>query len=112
MSVQVNTYVLVGAKFDYDDLDYDSYSEYEDSAFEGIKHRNNLCVLSDGMNGEYIFIGHIKAKTENHEHFENPVDCSVSETEKHWIYENISANFKEISLNIEDIKTWVVSYYR
>lgn len=77
MSVQANTYIMRGALFSYDAVksqlgdDYDAKLEpYMDSAFKGVQHRDGLCVLCDGMNGKYVAIGQVIAKTENHQGFD------------------------------------------
>lgn len=82
MSVQLNHYVMVGAKYDYRDFyekfvssDYekviedwidDVEYEYCDSALEGIKGKNNITIISDGMNAEYVYIGCVIYKSSDH----------------------------------------------
>lgn len=76
MSTQVNTYVMVGALFPYDmfrNADFERINPYTDSAFKGIHHHEGLCVLFDGMNGEYVAIGRVLEKTGNHDFFEYPI---------------------------------------
>lgn len=67
MSVQVNTYVMVGAMLPFDACkDRDEELEpYEDSAFEGIKHHDGLCIVADGMNGKYVAVGRVIAKSDD-----------------------------------------------
>lgn len=77
MSVQCNTYVMQGVLFMHDDMESvkplcKKFEPYEDSAFEGIKHHEGLCVLYDGMNGKYVAIGRVLAKTENDQGFDEP----------------------------------------
>lgn len=78
MSVQMNTYCIVGALLPYkpfrDDKWHDKLEPYMDSAFEGIKHHDGLCVLFDGMNGDYVAIGHVIAKTEDSQGFDKPIE--------------------------------------
>ncbi|EOC0210454.1 hypothetical protein ACMZJR_002845 [Cronobacter turicensis] len=113
MSVQVNTYVLCGVKLPFikceDDDAFEKIEPYLDSAFEGIHHHNGLCVIDDGMNGNYAFIGRVLAKTQNYEHFDEPVSTEISELEKELIASLVSAQF-----NIErpEVKVWVFSHYR
>lgn len=113
MSVQVNTYVLCGVKLPFreceDDNAYEKLETYLDSAFEGIHHHNGLCVVDDGMNGNYTFIGRVLAKTKNYEHFYDPVSTDISELEKELISNLISAQF---DIEKPDIKIWVFSHYR
>lgn len=113
MSVQVNTYVLCGIKLPFreweDESAYEKTEPYLDSAFKGVHHHNGLCVVDDGMNGNYTFIGRVLAKTKNYEHFEEPVSTDISGLEKELIASLISAQF-----NIEkpEVKVWIFSHYR
>jgi hypothetical protein len=74
----MNTYCLVGALLPYAPFEshgwYDKLEPYMDSPYEGIKHHDGLCVLFDGMNGKYVAIGHVIAKTGNHCGFEEPIE--------------------------------------
>jgi hypothetical protein len=77
MSSQQNTYVMIGAIFPYElfkgDEIYDKLEPYTDNAFDGIHNHKGICVLFDGMNGEYVAIGYVLAKSDNHEGLEAPV---------------------------------------
>jgi len=81
MSVQLNHYVIIGHKFEYDEF-YDTLMEkfnlndgdevfneieepYHDSAFKGIQHHNDLCIISDGMNGNYVYVGYVLQKSDD-----------------------------------------------
>lgn len=113
MSVQVNTYVLCGVKLPFrecdDDAAFEKLEPYFDSAFKGVHHHNGLCVIDDGMNGNYTFIGRVLAKTQNYEHFNEPVSTDISELEKELIANLISAQF---SIEKPNVKVWVFSHYR
>lgn len=78
MSTQMNHYIICGAQYSYQEweeiADFEKCEPYTDSAFDVIKHRNGLCVISDGMNGEYAFVGRVLAKSANQEGFEEPVE--------------------------------------
>jgi len=81
MSVQVNTYLVIGVTLPYDDKwkgdNYEKFDDYHDSAFGGIHHHNGLCMLSDGMCGNYVVIGKVLKKTDNHRGFDcDPIDVS------------------------------------
>lgn len=124
MSVQVNHYVAHGIMLPYkeahktmltyggfedeDDV-YDFYEPYTDSAFEGIKHHNGLCVLSDGMNGKYFFVGRILAKTDNYDGFDEPMEIpTLDKAGDDVLQELIKAKF-----GLEgEIKSYVISHYR
>lgn len=89
MSVQVNHYVMIGHKFEYDEFydiaskfynqDHDDVCEYleenySDSAFEGIHHHNDICILSDGYNGEYVYVGYVLQKSDDQGSLEDYVN--------------------------------------
>jgi hypothetical protein len=71
---------MVGALLPYEPFkdwpERDKLEPYYDSAFEGIHHHNSLCVLFDGMNGKYVAIGHVIAKTQNWRGFEEPIQVA------------------------------------
>jgi len=76
VSTHVNTYAMIGVVLPGDtfgDDAYDHLEPYRDSAFDGIKHHDGLCVLYDGMNGSYVAIGKVIAKTEDGQGFEEPI---------------------------------------
>jgi len=78
MSVQANTYVMRGALVPYSEMKgrYDELAPYMDSAFKGIHHKDGVCVLYDGMNGKYVAVGRVLAKTKNHQGLDEPVFVS------------------------------------
>ena len=67
MGTQSNTYVMVAARLPFpsghDDL-LEKLEPYEDSAFGPIVEHDGISVVADGMNGGYIFIGKVLAKSE------------------------------------------------
>lgn len=77
MSVNANHYVMLGNKWRYDEFydliakkhgDVDVWrdeveEQYLDSANGGINNHNGICILSDGMNGEYVIVGYVLAKS-------------------------------------------------
>lgn len=75
MSSQMNTYVMYGFILPYIKLRgrSDEFEAYCDSVFKGIEHTDGICMLFDGMCGEYVAIGRVLAKTRNHEGFDKPV---------------------------------------
>lgn len=76
MSVQINTYVLFGVLLPYTICKehYDALEPYTDNAFEpSFNPKNDLTVLYDGMNGDYVMIGHVVAKSENYRFFVKPI---------------------------------------
>ena len=77
MSVQINQYIMLGVRFDWDEFYgqcvkqfqvveddvYDSVEKYRDSAYDGIVEHNGLSVIDDGMNCDYVIVGKVIEKT-------------------------------------------------
>ncbi|MHA6476155.1 hypothetical protein ACX1DW_01490 [Stutzerimonas sp. KH-1] len=87
MSVQSNTYIMVGTMAPYDDFTEEQHEEqfepYMDSPYKGIHHHNGLCVIADGMGGRYVAIGRVLAKTDDQNGdygFSKPFDCTLAMT--------------------------------
>ena len=124
MSVQQNIYVIWGVWLNYDDFYtllknkynltkdevYDQIiEEYRDSAFEGIKHKNKLCVIMDGMCGKYVIIGHVIAKSdENQQGLEKVIAIQALPSK---LKKQIKTNLREI-FDIEENPQWlIVNHY-
>ncbi|HCF6944052.1 TPA: hypothetical protein NIJ01_006300 [Pseudomonas aeruginosa] len=114
MSVQSNTYVLVGVKLDYDHFaeeEFDELEIYRDSAYNGICHHNGLCLIDDGMGGEYCFIGRVLAKSidENGEGI-CPTDCT---TDGSIVVAEVADLLKQhFCLDEPDVRVWAFTHYR
>jgi hypothetical protein len=83
MSVQLNTYVMYGVLLPFrrelSDEQNDLLEGYTDSAFTpDFNPKDGLTALDDGMNGEYLAIGKVIAKTDDHEGFSKPVAPSAA----------------------------------
>jgi hypothetical protein len=113
MSVQVNTYVMEGVLFEYAALEdrYEDFEPYMDSAFEGIKHKDGICVLFDGMNGDYVAIGRVIAKTENGQHFETgPITITPSTSFESQV--ELSLAISRLVGHGVTLRYMVISHYR
>lgn len=116
MSVQSNTYLLVGVKLAYDAFTSEQRNNmepYEDSAFEGIHHHNGLCAIVDGMNGEYVFIGRVLAKSgdQNGNYgFNQPLD--TADLAIPVMDEVIEALDTWFGIQVCDVGTWLFTHYR
>ncbi|ADJ22976.1 hypothetical protein Hden_1162 [Hyphomicrobium denitrificans ATCC 51888] len=118
MSTQANTYIMRGALFTYDEVKqhlgnemHDRLRPYEDSAFKGIEHHNGICVLSDGMNGKYVAVGQVIAKTENGQGFEEVhgfADGAFGANKDHVLEQKI---WELIDLHA-DVEWLVLTHYR
>lgn len=110
MSTQINTYAMVGAILPYDGELYDKLEPYMDDAFEGVQHHDGLCVLYDGMNGEYIAVGKVVAKSANHEGFVAPVRLPAPTPDEIWLLRiEIGKLFPGVSFCVEPL---VITHYR
>jgi hypothetical protein len=61
MSVQTNHYIILGVRLPYKSLEYEAVEKFTDSAWK--PKRSGFLVLFDGMNGEYIVAGRVRAAT-------------------------------------------------
>ena len=111
MSVQCNTYILRGALLPYADFKdrYDDLEPYMDSAFKGVHHHNGLCVIYDGMNGKYVAIGRVLAKTENHQGFDAPFTVSPATDHED---DMLRALVGSLARREVEIGTHIISHYR
>lgn len=123
MSVQLNTYVLYGNILDYAELRarhrieggslYDLVDPYLDNAFSGETNpRDGLTVLFDGMDGKYVAVGHVIAKTESFGGFTGAIEVpgelptSPIRTALFNLMQDLKAGDKH------NPGWWVVSHYR
>lgn len=76
MSVQVNTYVIYGTLLPYSACEdhYDALEPYMDDG-----GKDGVSVLYDGMNGQYVAVGHVLAKSEDDQGFEEPIHTFEAE---------------------------------
>jgi hypothetical protein len=112
MSTQWNQYLIYGVKISYGTTDepYEKYEDFFDSAFEGIKQHRGLCVLYDGMNGDYILIGHVLEKSDEGQPFQDPMDLEAPTGG----FAEVIAGAIEREFGIEkpQLKLWLVTHYR
>lgn len=120
MSVQSNTYVLVGAVLPFDEFDtihddpYEALEPYMDSAFKGIHHHNGLCVLYDGMGGRYIAVGRVLAKSDDQNGnygFNSPVNLTEESSAE--LRDEVSDLIvKHLGVQAPLSREWVLTHYR
>jgi len=116
MSIHRNYYILIGVRYEYiefnDKFKGVDYGVYCDSAFEGIEHYKGLCVLYDGMNGEYVMVGRVLYKTKNMEDIYGPVNISdrFNNVKYFDIHKDLVAFDRDIKHN--DINMYLVGHYR
>lgn len=107
MSTQTNTYAIIGAMLPYDLVggdNYDKFEPYFDNAFEGIHHHDGLCILGDGMNGEYAVVGKVLAKSDENGLLERPaVFDPIPNDEIQGLKEKIEALFPNQPIEIRAI---------
>lgn len=126
MSTRTNTYVLYGVKLPYlfgrQDNDpegdewYQRWEPYLDNGYaETWAEKNGLTAIFDGMNGKWVFIGRVLARSGYDEFLENPVEMVLTETEKQLIQGLIHfALEKELAPGFAEIpepQFWVFTHY-
>lgn len=113
MSTQTNTYGIIGVKLPYDAIGEDEderFEPYMDSAFKGIQHHDGVCILKDGMNGEYIIAGWVIAKSDEYGHLPEPVAFPLlSRKEKKALEGKLAALFPQHPIVLQEI---VLTHYR
>lgn len=113
MSIQSNTYVLVGVKLDYDHFteeQFDELDDYRDSAYDGACHHNGLSLIEDGMNGEYCFIGRVLAKSIDADGEGLPItECTVPAGLRAEVSDLLVEHFE---LSEPDVRLWAFTHYR
>lgn len=93
MSSAVNHYVMLGSKYDYEDFynriaQHNGFAtahsaatrkivdQYADASFGGITHHNNICIIPDTLNKEYVYVGFVVYKSKE----DGDLDDFVSES--------------------------------
>lgn len=117
MSLQVNQYwavgvMLPGIKYNFiSDENFDKAEKYMDSAYEGPIHYNGLCIIMDGLDGDYTFIGRVIEKSENHSMLDGPysADTHVDTETIQMVKELIEAQF---GIENPDVKPIFFTHYR
>lgn len=108
MGVNINTYIILGAKLN-PDMEYEQVEKYLDNAHEP-KSRGFL-VLYDGMSGDYVIAGHVIKSTGNYEHFEDPIEIKdPTACARNKIVKDIKDKLG-ISVKAKEIKTFVVAHH-
>lgn len=114
MSVGTNQYLIMGVKLPYDkDVPYEIFEDYIDNGYKpDIIHKNGLACIYDGMNGEYVMLGRIVAKSPLDEVLDGPYCCDpVGGEREELIAGLINLSFPHIDVVTSDIKTWFLTHY-
>lgn len=97
---------------DYDDIRFNFLEPYMDNGYqEAVKHHNGLFVINDGMNGEYLFIGRLIAKTKPGRMLDGIFDLNNTEekeTIKQIVTELIQAQF---GIENQPVGLWLIAHY-
>jgi hypothetical protein len=125
MSVQINQYIILGYKFDYDefttaylhDESYDALlDDYHDSAFDAkIVECNGLSMIFDGMNGKYVYVGKIYTKSADGEYLDSINMDNFNQTKDYQILLKSLINLvfnKTKPVDRLDIHLYLVTHYR
>lgn len=99
MSVQTCQYLIWGIRIPYKENNQlsETHREFmDDSAFkDGVKHKDGIFCLFDGMNGDFIIIGRVLAKAKDGELLGSPPIAlsELTDLEKELILNSIHRNF-------------------
>ena len=122
MGVEKTHYIMMGVKLPFnitdrdnllDDGDYEKYEKYEDNGYEEkITEHCGLTMVSDGMNGKYVFIGKVVKKGLDYDGFE-PTDClQFSQDEMELLGHLIKSKFEEELKDIDiKVSVWVFTHW-
>jgi hypothetical protein len=114
MSVSTNQYLLLGVKLPYQGEDFSKLTEeYEDNGYKDeIKHKNGLVVITDGMSGEYCFVGRLLEKSVINTMLNGPVLFrEPTFIEAGAMYELIRETFPMLEFGSDSIATWFFTHY-
>lgn len=99
MGTSVTHYVLLGAKFEYGEIkrnpNFENWSEADD-LHDNPYHdefKDSVVMITDGMNGEYVFIGQILAKAVEDGNGLPITKCDVSDIDKQDVQDYIHGRF-------------------
>ena len=129
MSVNANHYVMLGNKWRYDEF-YDLVmkkngwfepmtrddllsnwrneveEDYLDSPYRGITNHNGVTIISDGMDGEYVCIGYVIAKSGEYN------DLNDYTAQWHSTWDDIGDNIVRACGFAKDIEIIAITHYR
>lgn len=114
MGVSNVHYIILGIRLEFQNLGHiepEFLEKFEDNCYvKDVTEKDNITLISDGMNGEYHFIGKVLAKSTSSVGFDEAVsfDCDQNEREK--VFQSIQDNFG-ITLNPTDIQLWVFTHW-
>ena len=118
MGVERCDYVIVGVKLDYDEFwsiqggdeaAHDKFQEFYDNEYrEEIGSKDGVTVISDGMNGKYVYIGYVIKKAREGQGLGH-TKCKSSKEQKAALRMILPVlfNLKEIP----PINVWIFSHY-
>lgn len=110
MSLQINNYLFYGYRLDYkeanevllksfdnNELAFDELLDlYHDNQFsEEIVEVNGCSMISDGMDGEYVFFGKVLSKSKDHEQLETQKIKKPKKAEQEKIEREFNRLFNE-----------------
>lgn len=114
MGTRTNTYVVLGVKLDYEhfseEQEEDLLEPYKDSAYRGIEHHNGLCVISDGMGGNYIVAGRVLAKTIDDEG--RGIDMTECDTSPELFAEVAGLLTEHLDIENPEVQVLAFTHYR
>ena len=128
MSTHQTHYVMLGNRYDYNDFysrvqkrvatnPRDAAAELEqwredveekhmDTSADGINNHNGICIVSDGMNSEYVYVGYVLAKSGDG----NDLGDYTAQWHSNW--DDIGDNIVRAVGFAEDVQIHAFTHYR
>jgi hypothetical protein len=98
---------MLAVKLPFDQFEFEDVEDYLDNSYkDAIESKNGLTVISDGMNGKYMFIGEVIDKSRYGLEITNCTD--VPEQEFAVLQALI---FSEFGIEEADVKVWAFSHF-
>ena len=107
MGTEYCTYVMTAARFTFEEFEEalgedwaERFETYHDNPYkEHVGSHNGLTMITDGMNGEYIFFGFVMAKADQYSGLE-VVDVEECVGYKHEVEEAIYREFDRLGVKM------------
>lgn len=117
MGVNVNHYIMYGVRLKFSDFPGDFLDnipdEYDDNQYSPFVSNNDIHVVADGMNGDYVFLGKIIHRTNCDDGFASPILVTLTNEEKIRIRMRIRDDLGQYFVTQEPAKfgLWIFSHY-
>jgi hypothetical protein len=89
------------------------FEAYDDNGYQPVKEYQGLTACFDGMNGRYIFVGKVLARSEINENLDGPLDLEeYTGPSTKWFRESIAALISlQFGIQNPEVKLWFFTHY-